>query len=61
VQRTTPTTRTAQTITQVKSVLRRLHGAGHASGAVPLFVFDAGYSATALTDGLPAAPPTSWS
>ena len=52
VQRTTPATRTAQTIAQVKSVLRRLPGAGHASGAVPLFVFDAGYSAAALTDGL---------
>ncbi|MGH3193444.1 MAG: transposase [Streptosporangiaceae bacterium] len=56
VQRTTPATRTAQTITQVKSVLRRLHGAGHASGAVPLFVFDAGYSAAALTDGLAGCP-----
>ena len=56
VQRTTPATRTAQTITQVKSVLRRLHAAGHASGAVPLFVFDAGYSAAALTDGLAGCP-----
>ena len=56
VQRTTPATRTAQTIAQVKSVLRRLHGAGHASRAVPLFVFDAGYSAAALTDGLFGCP-----
>jgi hypothetical protein len=56
VQRTTPATRTAQAITQVKSVLRRLHAAGHASGAVPLFVFDAGYSAAALTDGLAGCP-----
>ena len=56
VQRTTPATRTAQTIAQVKSVLRRLHGAGHASRAVPLFVFDAGYSAAALTDGLAGCP-----
>ena len=56
VQRTTPATRTAQTIAQVKSVLRRLHGAGHASRAVPLFVFDAGYSAAALTGGLAGCP-----
>ena len=56
VQRTTPATRTAQTIAQVKSVLRRLHGAGHASRAVPLFVFHAGYSAAALTDGLFGCP-----
>jgi hypothetical protein len=56
VQRTTPATRTAQTIAQVKNVLRRLHGAGHASRAVPLFVFDAGYSAAALTDGLAGCP-----
>jgi hypothetical protein len=48
VQRTTPDTRTAQTVAQVKAVLRRLP----ASGAVPLFVFDAGYSAAALSDGL---------
>ena len=52
VQRTTPATRTAQTIAQVKAVLRRLP----ASGAVPLFVFDAGYSAAALTDGLAGCP-----
>ena len=52
VQRTTPATRTAQTVAQVKSVLRRLP----ASGAVPLFVFDAGYSAAALTDGLAGCP-----
>ena len=52
VRRTLPATRTAQTITQVKSVLRRLRAAGHAGGAAPLFVFDAGYSAAALTDGL---------
>jgi hypothetical protein len=48
VARTTPATRTAQTITQVRNVLRRLRpGTG-----VPLFVFDAGYSAAALADGL---------
>ena len=56
VRRTTPAARTAQTIAQVKSVLRRLHAAGHASGAAPLFVFDAGYSAAALTDGLAGCP-----
>ena len=33
-------------------MLRRLP----ASGAVPLFVFDAGYSAAALTDGLSGCP-----
>jgi hypothetical protein len=38
VQRTTPATRTTQTVAQVKVVLRRLP----ASGAAPLFVFDAG-------------------
>ena len=52
VRRTAPATRTAQTIAQVKDVLRRLP----ASGAVPLFVFDAGYSAAALTDGLAGCP-----
>ena len=55
-RRTTPATRTAQTIAQVKSVLHRLHAAGHASGAAPLFIFDAGYSAAALTDGLAGLP-----
>jgi hypothetical protein len=55
-RRTTPATRTVQTIAQVKSVLRRLHAAGHASGAAPLFIFDAGYSAAALTDGLAGCP-----
>jgi hypothetical protein len=52
VRRTIPATRTAQTIAQVKSVLRRLP----ASDAAPLFVFDAGYSAAALTDGLAGCP-----
>jgi hypothetical protein len=56
VRRTVPATRTAQTIAQVKSVLHRLHAAGHASGAAPLFIFDAGYSAAALTDGLSGCP-----
>jgi DDE family transposase len=56
VQRTVPSTRTAQTIAQVKDVLRRLRAAGHASGAAPLFIFDAGYSAAALTDGLGGCP-----
>ena len=56
VARTVPATRTAQTIAQVKSVLRRLRAAGHGMKAAPLFVFDAGYSAAALTDGLLGCP-----
>ena len=56
VARTTPATRTAQTITQVKNVLRRLGAAGHGHNAAPLFVFDAGYSAAALADGLLGCP-----
>jgi hypothetical protein len=56
VTRTMPATRTAQTIAQVKSVLRRLRAAGHGMKAAPLFVFDAGYSAAALTDGLLGCP-----
>ena len=56
IRRTTPAARTAPTVAQVKSVLRRLHAAGHVGGAAPLFVFDAGYSAAALTDGLAGCP-----
>ena len=56
VARTVPATRTAQTIAQVKSVLRRLRAAGHGREAAPLFVFDAGYSAAALADGLLGCP-----
>jgi hypothetical protein len=56
VARTVPATRTAQTIAQVKNVLRRLRAAGHGARAAPLFVFDAGYSAAALTDGLAGCP-----
>ena len=56
VARTVPATRTAQTIAQVKNVLRRLRAAGHGREAAPLFVFDAGYSAAALTDGLLGCP-----
>ena len=56
VARTAPATRTAQTIAQVKNVLRRLRAAGHGRKAAPLFVFDAGYSAAALTDGLLGCP-----
>jgi hypothetical protein len=37
-------------------VLRRLHQAGHTGGGAPLFIFDAGYSAAALTDGLLGCP-----
>ena len=56
VARTVPATRTAQTIAQVKNVLRRLRAAGHGVKAAPLFVFDAGDSAAALTDGLLGCP-----
>ena len=56
VARTTPAIRTAQTITQVRNVLRRLHQAGHGGNSAPLFMFDAGYSAAALTDGLLHCP-----
>ena len=56
VARTVPATRTAQTIAQVKNVLRRLRAAGHGARTAPLFVFDAGYSAAALTDGLLGCP-----
>ena len=45
-----------QTIAQVKNVLRRLRAAGHGRKAAPLFVFDAGYSAAALADGLLGCP-----
>ena len=56
VARTTPADRTAQTIAQVRNVLRRLRAAGHGRAAAPLFIFDAGYSAAALTDGLLGCP-----
>jgi DDE superfamily endonuclease len=56
VARTTPATRAAETIAQVKNVLRRLRAAGHGRKAAPLFIFDAGYSAAALTDGLLGCP-----
>jgi len=56
VQRTTAATRTDQTIRQVRNVLRRLHAAGNAGRGAPLFIFDAGYSAAALTAGLLGCP-----
>jgi len=56
VARTVPATRTAQTIAQVRNVLRRLRAAGHGAKAAPLFIFDAGYSAAALADGLAGCP-----
>jgi hypothetical protein len=56
VARTVPATRTAQTIARVKNVLRRLRAAGHGGQAAPLFIFDAGYSAAALADGLLGSP-----
>jgi DDE superfamily endonuclease len=54
VERTTPATRTRQTIGQVKNLLRRLRLAGGAG--TPLVIFDAGYSAAALTWGLAGQP-----
>jgi hypothetical protein len=56
VARTTPATRTEQTIAQVRNVLRRLPRAGNTGKGAPLFIFDAGYSAAALTDGLLGCP-----
>src|SRR5256884_4761295 len=56
VARTTPADRTAQTIAQVRNAPRRLRAAGHGREAAPLFIFDAGYSAAALTDGLAGCP-----
>ncbi len=56
VARTTPANRTEQTAAQVKAVLRRLHEAGSSGKGAPLFIFDAGYSAAALTDGLLGCP-----
>ena len=56
VRRTTPATRTAATIAQARAVVRRLHATGTAGPAAPLLVFDAGYSAAALTDGLSGYP-----
>jgi DDE superfamily endonuclease len=55
VERTTHATRTRQTIRQVRNLLRRLAAAGPGGGA-PLVVFDAGYSAAALTAGLAGHP-----
>jgi hypothetical protein len=56
VERTTPATRTRQTIRQVKNLLRRLRAAGPGSGAAPLVILDAGYSAAALTAALAGQP-----
>jgi hypothetical protein len=56
VERTTAATRTRQTIRQVKNLLRRLAAAGNGGRGAPLVVFDAGYSAAALTAGLAGCP-----
>jgi len=56
VERTTQAGRTHQTIGQVKNLLRRLARAGHAGRGAPLVIFDAGYSAAALTAGLAGCP-----
>ena len=60
VARTTPATRTAQTITQVKNVLAGCAPPGTARGGAAVRL-QRRYSAAALTDGLRAARPTSWS
>ncbi len=53
VERTTAAARTRQTIRQVKNLLRRLEAARGARGcAAPLVIFDAGYSAAALSAAL---------
>jgi hypothetical protein len=56
VERTTQATRTRQTIRQVKNLLRRLHAAGAGGAGAPLVIFDAGYSAAALTAALAGCP-----
>jgi hypothetical protein len=56
VERTTRATRTRQTVRQVKNLLRRLHAAGAGGAGAPLVVFDAGYSAAALTAALAGHP-----
>ena len=56
VERTTPATRTRQTVRQVRNLLRRLAAAGTGGAGAPLVVFDAGYSAAALTAGLAGCP-----
>jgi hypothetical protein len=56
VERTTAAARTGQTIRQVRNLLRRLTAAGGTGYGVPLVVFDAGYSAAALTAALAGHP-----
>jgi hypothetical protein len=56
VERTTQAARTRQTIRQVKNLLRRLHAAGNGGAGAPLVIFDAGYSAAALTAALAGCP-----
>ncbi len=56
VERTTPATRTRQTIRQVRNLLRRLPAAGNGDAGAPLVILDAGYSAAALTAALRGCP-----
>jgi hypothetical protein len=56
VERIMPASRTRQTIRQVRNLLRRLAAAGTWGAGAPLVVFDAGYSAAALTAGLAGHP-----
>jgi hypothetical protein len=56
VARTTQAARTDQTTAQVRNLLRRLAAARHGGRGAPLVVFDAGYSAAALTAALAGCP-----
>jgi hypothetical protein len=56
VERTTKAARTRQTARQVRNLLRRLHQTGAGGAGAPLVVFDAGYSAAALTAALAGHP-----
>jgi len=56
VERTTQATRTRQTARQVRNLLRRLRAAGNGGTGAPLVIFDAGYSAAALTAALAGCP-----
>jgi hypothetical protein len=56
VERTTRAARTRQTIAQVRNLLRRLAAAGGGGAGAPLVIFDAGYSAAALTAALAGHP-----
>src|SRR5262249_62045722 len=48
--------RTRQPARQVRNLLRRLRAAGNGGTGAPLVIFDAGYSAAALTAALAGCP-----